>query len=387
MVSPSIPTGGVTELNLPHNIPSPVERGGLPRNRISTAIGNLTSLTKLDLTANNLSGSIPSEIGRLTNLTELQLAANDLSGSIPNLSALTSLTKLNLGNNRLSGSIPNLSALTNLTELKLIDNQLTGRIPDLSALTNLVEIELLNNRLTGRIPDLSALTNLTHLYLRENQLTGTIPTKLTDPNNPMSDRVPAFPISLTTLHLSENRLRGPIPDFSTFINLTPDSSGLWLHDNELGLDVRGQKIPMQDLHAILPSGLTFISLADNKLNGPLPDFRSRTGLTTLYLHNNNIGTQVDGTATDLSGLAANLPAALTQFSLSNNGLTGAIPNLSTLTNLTHLWLSDNTLTGPIPNTLPPNLNPSLSQQQQYRDTGRWNRDRSFPGWLPVCPPP
>ena len=316
--------GRVIRLELNHTFPGPEEHGGLPQNWIPSTIGNLTSLTHLRLTANALTGRIPSTIGRLTNLTELEIAANDLTGSIPPLSALTNLVKLNLGNNQLTGGIPNISTLTNLTHLGLNNNKLTGRIPpSINNLTSLVEIALSENQLSGPIPDLSALISLTHLYLRVNQLTGAIPTK-PDPND-ATKQIPALPTSLTTLFLSENRLRGPIPNFSGFGSLTTDGSGLFLHENELGLDASGQKIPMQDLNAIFPSAFTLISLRDNKLNGPLPDFSTRTGLTILSLRNNNIGTKVDGTKTDISGLASKLPTGLTHLYLSNNGLQGPIP--------------------------------------------------------------
>ena len=62
----------------------------------------------LDLSNNQLTGSIPSEIGNLTNLTLLYLYENQLTGSIPS----------EIGN------------LTNLTYLKLSSNQLTGEIPE-----------------------------------------------------------------------------------------------------------------------------------------------------------------------------------------------------------------------------------------------------------------
>ena len=52
------------ELNLSHNQLT----GSIP-----PEIGNLTNLTYLNLESNQLTGSIPSEIGNLTNLTELKL--------------------------------------------------------------------------------------------------------------------------------------------------------------------------------------------------------------------------------------------------------------------------------------------------------------------------
>jgi len=116
-------------------------------------------------------------------VTQVNLSANQLNGSIPtSLSALTNLQYLELAGNQLGGSIPaSLSALTNLQQLNLAGNQLNGMIPaSLGALTNLQRLSLNINQLSGSIPaSLSALTNLTGLYLNSNQLSGCFPASLT----------------------------------------------------------------------------------------------------------------------------------------------------------------------------------------------------------------
>ena len=45
--------------------------------------GQLTSLQWLQLSFNQLSGSIPKELGQLASLQDLELDDNQLSGSIP----------------------------------------------------------------------------------------------------------------------------------------------------------------------------------------------------------------------------------------------------------------------------------------------------------------
>ena len=58
---------------------------------------------------------------------------------------------LNLSNNQLTGSIPpEIGNLTNLTYLRLDDNQLTGPIPpEIGNLTNMTYLNLESNQLTG----------------------------------------------------------------------------------------------------------------------------------------------------------------------------------------------------------------------------------------------
>uniref|UniRef100_A0A1J3CYN5 Putative inactive receptor kinase n=1 Tax=Noccaea caerulescens TaxID=107243 RepID=A0A1J3CYN5_NOCCA len=61
-------------------------------------------LVNLDLSANSLSGNIPAGLRNLTHLTDLSLQNNSLSGPIPDLPP--SLTYLNVSFNNLNGSVP-----------------------------------------------------------------------------------------------------------------------------------------------------------------------------------------------------------------------------------------------------------------------------------------
>ncbi|XP_027364711.1 receptor-like protein EIX1 [Abrus precatorius] len=91
----------------------------------------LKLVVNLDLSENNLDGSIPNGITSLTGLIGLNLTNNNLNGEIPTMIGnMKSLESLDMSHNHLSGTIPNsISALTTLSHLNLSHNNLSGPIP------------------------------------------------------------------------------------------------------------------------------------------------------------------------------------------------------------------------------------------------------------------
>ena len=164
-------------------------------------------VTRLGLTGNNLTGSIPPELGDLANLEKLWLRSNNLTGSIPpELGDLANLEDMDLPANNLTGPIPpELGDLANLEALWLYENNLTGPIPpELGDLANLEFLNLHTNNLTGPVPpELGLLANLVFLVLHINNLTGPIPPELGDLAN------------LEELWLRSNNLTGPLPSSMT----------------------------------------------------------------------------------------------------------------------------------------------------------------------------
>ncbi len=336
--------GRVVELDLSEN-----ELNGT----IPPELGSLLHLEELDLSNNQLSGTIPIDLGNLTNLKVLSLYTNRLSGGIPSeLGHLSNLELLALFENSLRGTIPlELAELDNLRWLMLSDNQLSGSIPsELSKLTNLEWLYLSENRLSGTIPpELGNLTNLVRLFLWGNQLSGTIPSELGN----LTD--------LTMLVLSSNRLSGVIPpELGNLINL----EGLSLWGNELSGAVPA------DLENL--SGLTQLYLADNRLGGCLPEIwrdiedsdlddvglqfcSDRDVLVTLYeatdgdnwLENRNwLSNRPIG---DWYGVSVDDSGRVIGLYLSENEMSGAIPpELGYLTKLEELDLAKNQLRGMIP---------------------------------------
>ena len=102
-------------------------KGVFPR-----AIRNCSSLTGLDLSNNDLYGTLPDDINEILKyMTSLDLSSNNFSGSIPSsLSNCTYLNVLKLDNNRLSGQIPlTLGLLSRMKSFSVANNQLTGPVP------------------------------------------------------------------------------------------------------------------------------------------------------------------------------------------------------------------------------------------------------------------
>ena len=256
-------------------------------------------VTELDLSENQLTGSIPSELGSLSNLTQLYLWGNSLSGGIPQeLGNLTSLEILALGKNQLTGSIPGeLGDLTNLMVLYLWGNSLSGGIPpELGNLANLGVLDLADNQLTGSIPaELGRLTNLTELSLWGNSLSGGIPQELGNLT------------SLEILALGKNQLTGSIPgELGDLTNLMV----LYLWGNSLSGGIPPELGNLANLGVL--------DLADNQLTGSIPAELGR--LTNL-----------------------------TELSLWGNSLSGGIPpELGNLSNLAVLYIAINSLTGCLP---------------------------------------
>ena len=259
-------------------------------------------VTGLDLTDNQLTGTIPSELSNLASLERLWLSENQLTGAIPaELSNLASLEWLSLSFNQLTGTIPTeLGNLASLRILVLHDNQLTGSVPvELGNLASLEVLILSDNRLTGTIPvELENLAaTLRRLDLDDNQLEGTIPPELGNLAN------------LQELWLDNNRLTGTIP------------------------------VSLGRL-----ANLRTLRLLGNQLTGAIPaQLGNLASLQWLLLHNN----QLTGAIPTELGNLANLRVLL----LGNNQLTGTIPSqLGNLANLERLELDDNQLTGTLPDS-------------------------------------
>ncbi|GFP95083.1 leucine-rich repeat receptor-like serine/threonine-protein kinase bam1 [Phtheirospermum japonicum] len=290
-------------------------------------IENMQSLRLLNVSNNQLNGSLDWDYSTLPGLQVLDAYNNNFSSNLPlGISSLTSLKHLELGGNYFYGEIPrSYGDLLSLEYLSLSGNDLHGEIPkELGNLTNLKEIYLgYFNVYEGGIPkEFGKLVNLVHLDLSNCELDGFIPPELGKLK------------SLDTLFLHVNRLTGPIP--KELGNLTG------LANLDLSLNALTGEIPYDLINL---KKIKLLNLFINRLHGPIPDFiAGYPELNTLALWMNNFTGVIPG---DLGR-----DQRLQVLDLSTNKLTGTIPrHLCASNQLRALILHKNFLLGPIPEDL------------------------------------
>ncbi|XP_010529317.1 PREDICTED: leucine-rich repeat receptor-like serine/threonine-protein kinase BAM3 [Tarenaya hassleriana] len=318
---------------------------------LSPVITRLSSLVDLSLSSNNFSGEFPKEIHKLFRLEFLNISNNafegglgsgfkwmkqlvgidvynnNFNGSLPlGLTYLPRLEYLNLGGNYFSGEIPtSYGSFLRLKFLSLAGNDLHGRIPgELGNITTLKQLFLgyFNDFDGGIPPEFGNLIGLSHLDMANCGLEGSIPPQLGKLGN------------LDTLFLQTNKLTGSVPpELGNMTSLKSlDLSNNFL-EGELPVELSG----LQELH--------LLNLFFNRFHGQIPQFVAELpNLEVLKLWMNNF------TGTIPSRLGSN--GHLFELDLSSNKLTGLIPRtLCSGRTLKILILFNNFLFGPIPEDL------------------------------------
>uniref|UniRef100_A0A2N9GX28 Protein kinase domain-containing protein n=1 Tax=Fagus sylvatica TaxID=28930 RepID=A0A2N9GX28_FAGSY len=266
----------------------------------------LTSLQILTLTQNiDLAPwSIPTELTQATSLVTFYASNANINGSLPDIFAsLPSLQDLRLSYNNLTGPLLKSFGGSGIKNLWL-NNQLTGlsgKINVLSSMTQLSQAWLHKNQFTGPIPDLSNCTSLFDLQLHYNQFTGLIPASL------------MLISSLKNVSLDNTELQGPYPKFPSGTKVTLDGI------NSFCLTTPGL--------ACDPQVTTLLEIAA-ALEYPIKLASSWSG--------NNACNQVDFGYLRFAGdnHHCSIPDALTNMTslqlldVSNNNLTGLIPNFA-----------------------------------------------------------
>ncbi|KAL2334698.1 hypothetical protein Fmac_015911 [Flemingia macrophylla] len=108
-------------------------------------------VTNVDLSNNNLSGTIPREITDLDGLIYLNLSHNQLSGEIPpSIGNMRLLESIDISRNQISGEIPStISNLSFLSRLDMSHNHLKGKIPTGTQIQSFEASDFAGNNLCG----------------------------------------------------------------------------------------------------------------------------------------------------------------------------------------------------------------------------------------------
>ena len=212
-----------------------------------------STILRLELIANGLEGTIPTELGQLPDLRVLVIESDPrLSGTLPTeLGGLRKLRSFSVQNNtRLSGTLPTeMSDMPDLTFLTAASTSLSGSIPSAAVLQRLKYLDLASNALTGYIPAApSALERIEFLSLHNNKLSGTLPTTIGN----LTKLVDRF-------YGHGNRISGVLPSQLGMLSNVPLSS---LYENSLSGTLPTE---LGSLH-----WLQFPALSYNRMSGTTP---------------------------------------------------------------------------------------------------------------------
>ncbi|GKA07018.1 receptor-like protein EIX2 [Tanacetum coccineum] len=354
-------SGSLTNIDLSYN-----ELNG----SIHEAFGAFTYLRKLDLTSNGLKGGIPISFGNFSTLESLYLAGNALKEDLLNIfhllgPAKKSIQVLELSYNNISGSLPDFTTFTDLQELHLSNNEINGSFPEnFEQISNLIILDLADNQISGLLPDLSPLSSLQELYFERNRLEGNLGENIMQ----LSE--------LKCLGVSSNLLLGKISE-THLVNLS-HLVYLDLSDNSLVLELDSDWSPIFSLDTISLSSsklgpsfptwmrsqknFSILDISNCQINDSIPNWfwdQLTPRLRYLNLSSNNIHGTVpdlmyaeqpvfDLSSNNFSGPIPLFPFSTQALVLSNNMFSGTISLLWNLTDIYNLDLSSNQLTGELP---------------------------------------
>ncbi|KAH1151789.1 hypothetical protein GYH30_045343 [Glycine max] len=315
---------------------------------------NLQNVQKLNMSHNNLTGSIPNLPLKLLNGPSIILNSNQFKGKVP--SFLLQASELEFTHNKLSGLSSFLcdqSAAGNLGILDLSNNQIKEQIPDCwkCVVDTLLVLDLSHNKLSGKIPiSLSTLVKLKALVLGYNNLMGGLPSTLKNCSN------------LIMLDVGENMLSGPIPSWI----------GESMHQLII-LNMRGNNFSGNlPNHLCYLKHIQLLDLSRNKLSKGIPTcLKNFTALSEKSINRSDTMYRVywyNSTYYEFDSLSLgdytfdvtwmwkgvehgfrNPELFLKSIDLSSNNLTGEIPKeVGYLLGLVSLNLSRNNLSGEIP---------------------------------------
>lgn len=284
-----------------------------------------SSLTRLCLQYNHLSGEIPIGIRELTNLEQLWLSSNNLQGIITedHFTNMSSLRHLWLSDNSLTLRVANMwNTPFRLISAGFSSCVLGPRFPAWLSSQPINTLDISNTSINDSIPDefwTATLSTISVLDLSRNHLVGRLPTYFTS-------------LGISSLDISSNQLDGPIPT--------------------------------------LPDNLYYLDLSENNISGTLPSDIGAPMLGTLILFNNSISGTIPCSLLQLQQLKF--------LDLSENLLNGTLPNClngSEASNIQLLSLNSNNLSGTFPLFL------QRSKQLKFLDLAYNKFSGSIPSWI------
>jgi len=215
----------------------------------------LGQIDTINLSDNNLIGTLPQDIWEIPNLNTLDLRDNpylDVDFTGIEKSTIQKLILSDTGVKKFGG----LEDAKFLKELHLTECYVGGTIPkEIFSLATLEGFFANYNAFTGTIPaDIAKLTELRELFLFENNLKGMIPDKIGELTK------------LRTLILSMNSLTGELPGDA--LNMLSNLQVLGLNRDE-GNQEGGFKGPLPSLNNL--NDLTELYIQNNLLTGEIPE--------------------------------------------------------------------------------------------------------------------
>ena len=215
-----------------------------------TGLGQLRNLTWLDLSHNEIGGSLPTQIGRLKNVDILRLEYNSLEGTLP-----TELGKINNGGVlhyvELANPQTPVDLLHFMYRFTIDHNSISGTVPtELGVKGELEHLDVAHNSLTGTLPtELARLHRVQSLHMNDNLISGTLSSTYFD----------AWATRLSYLKLERNAISGSLPTTLGKLRHLVDFD---LFDNQLAGTLPTQ---ISGLRAVRE-----FRLSDNKISGALP---------------------------------------------------------------------------------------------------------------------
>nr|XP_043624542.1 receptor-like protein EIX2 [Erigeron canadensis] len=334
-------------------------------------------LQTLDLSSNMLDW-IPKYLGNLSNLTSVFLQYNFINVSFPvflsNLSGYTSSTLqyLEVSHNQLTGSLPDeIQKFTSLQNLFLSHNHLNGTISEkVWEQPKLEQLDATSNSLRGANFQNIGKSNILYIYLANNSLEG-VPLTY---RNHMSNLSHTVHIDLSSCKLG--------PQFPKWIQTLKNLVHLDIANNRIS-----DTVPIE-FWDTWSSQLSYLNLSSNNLSGEVLNLLSNFDrCSTIDLSSNSFYGPIPNVSSTLEALnlsknkfhggisfLCHLNGSLSFLDLSHNSLTGQVPDcLWHFKELKVLSLGHNRLAGSLP--------PSMGYLVQLEVLSLYNN--SFSGELPL----